>query len=134
MVLLIRPPRIGKLFRLQAFSFILILQACVPSQAQRTESLRAFIRENLYSTEHLAFGADPRAVNAARSRTTEKDIPVLITLLSDPTVAIVRVAQQVLVTYNDTALPHLTAALDQHPAAAPVLQETIEMIQKRKTP
>ncbi|MEP0823272.1 MAG: hypothetical protein HRF44_10535, partial [Ignavibacterium sp.] len=75
-----------------------------------------------------------RAVNAARSRTTEKDIPVLITLLSDPTVAIVRVAQQVLVTYNDTALPYLTAALDQHPAAAPVLQETIEMIQKRKTP
>lgn len=122
------------MFALQFFFVLLILHACTPSQTQRTESLRSFILENLYSTEHLAFGADPRSVNVVRARTTEKDIPALIALLSDPALAIVRIAQQVLVTYNDTALPHLTSALDQHPEAARVIQETVEMIEKRKTP
>lgn len=115
------------------FGVLLFLSACSSSSTQQADSLRSFIEQNLFSTEHLAFGADPRAVHAVRSRTTESDIPALALLLSDEQEAIVRVAQSVLVSYNSAALPHLTKMLAGSPQNAPVIEETIAMIEKRKS-
>ncbi|GJQ19674.1 MAG: hypothetical protein HBSIN02_00290 [Bacteroidia bacterium] len=129
---LLRPPRMKP--HLVFLFGSLLLSACSTSPSQRADSLRSFIEQNLYSTEHLAFGADPRAVHAVRSRTTESDIPTLILLLSDHRTAIVRVAQHVLVSYNDAALHHLTEMLARSQGNAPVIEETITMIQKRKSP
>lgn len=81
---------------------------------------------------HLAFGADPRSVNAVRSVTTETDIPLLVTLLSDSSTAVVRVAQYVLVSYEETSLPHLERAVNGSQSSG-IAQETIAMIQNRKT-
>lgn len=128
---LLRPPRMK--LHLAVLFGSLLLGACSTTSMQRADSLRSFIEQNLYSTEHLAFGADPRSVHAVRSRTTESDIPALVHLLSDHRTAIVRVAQHVLVSYNDAALPHLTEMLAGSQENAPVIEETIAMIQKRKS-
>lgn len=126
-----RPPRSGNL---KFFWFLVILLAtgCATSSVYRTDELRSHIRNNLFSTEHLAFGADPRSVNAVRSIATEKDIPLLVTLLSDSSTVVVRIAQYVLVSYEEKSLPHLELAVNEQQSSG-VAQETIAMIRNRKT-
>ena len=87
---------------------------------------------NLFSTEHLAFGADPRSVNAIRAMTTENDIPFLITLLADTSTEVVRVSQYVLISYEEKAIPLLQAVNGSSPSG-PIARETMEMIRNRKT-
>ncbi|MBI4418638.1 MAG: hypothetical protein HY563_07665 [Ignavibacteriales bacterium] len=134
MNLLHRPPRRKKSPAFQFVSLLVALSACAPTIAQREASLRSIIEENLFSTEHLAFGADPRSVSAVRSQTKENDIPLLIRLLSDPNPSIVRVSQYVIVSYNSVAIPYLTGALSGSTGTNPLIRETIGMIEKRKTP
>jgi hypothetical protein len=113
--------------------YILLLLGCSSSSVYRTEELRTHIQRNLFSTEHLAFGADPRSVQAIRSLTTEEDIPALLPLLSDTNPAIVRVTQYVLVSYEDKALPHLEELLTSPIDSTSIAFLTTEMIRNRRT-
>ncbi len=126
-----RPPRLGNQ-RLRLWLLILLVTGCATSSVYRTQELRSHIRNNLFSTEHLAFGADPRAVNALRSITTETDIPFLVSLLSDSSTAVARIAQYTLVSYDEKSLPHLERAANESPSSG-VIQETIAMIRNRRS-
>jgi hypothetical protein len=127
-----RPPRPAKKIFHIVFLFSAVLaDGCASSSVQRTNEIRTQIQNNLFSTEHLAFGADPRSVNAVRAMTTEADIPSLAALLGDPNPSVVRVAQYVLVSYEEKAIPHLE--MIGNGSASTVVSETIEMIRNRKT-
>jgi hypothetical protein len=127
-----RPPRPAKKIFLLLFLFsALLADGCASSAAQRTREIRTQIQNNLFSTEHLAFGADPRSVNAIRAVTTDADIPSLVTLLTDPNPAVVRVAQYVLIGFEEKAIPHLEIAANG--SSNTIAHETIEMIRNRKT-
>ncbi|MEX1137796.1 MAG: hypothetical protein WEF53_00455 [Bacteroidota bacterium] len=63
---------------------------------------------------------------------TETDIPLLVSLLSDSSTAIVRIAQYVLVSYEEQSLPHLEQAANRSQSSG-IAQETIAMIRNRKT-
>lgn len=126
-----RPPRSGNQ-RFCVLLLILLALGCASSSVYRTDELRAHIRSNFFSTEHLAFGADPRSVNAVRSLTSENDIPILVSLLSDSSTAVVRIAQYVLVSYEEKSLPHLEDAANGS-QSSDIARETIAMIRNRKT-
>lgn len=128
-----RPPRPAKKFWFFVFVFTAILtNGCASTSARRADEIRSSIQNNLFSTEHLAFGADPRSVNAIRTMTTEADIPSLVSLLTDPNLAVVRVAQYVLVSYDEKAMPYLEAAANGSSSPG-IVEETMEMIRNRKT-
>lgn len=122
-----RPPR-----RTGRVILALLLLGCTSSSVYRANQLKARIQENLFSTEHLAFGADPRSVSAVRSLTTEEDLPTLISLLSDTSHVVVRVSQYVIISYGEKAVPHLENHAENK-AGNGIINETLEMIRKRNT-
>ena len=132
MACLISPNGKKKILFTLFLSSALLADGCASSSAQRTNEIRTQIRNNLFSTEHLAFGADPRSVNAIRAMTTEADLPSLVALLTDPNLAVVRVAQYVLISYEEKAIPHLENAIIGS-SSSNIAHETIEMIRNRKT-
>ncbi len=129
-----RPPRPARNILFVLFLFLILLaDGCASSSAPDTSAIRTRIQNNLFSTEHLAFGADPRSVNAIRAVTTETDIPSLVAILTDTNLAVVRVAQYVLISYEEKAIPCLESAANGS-SSNHIFHETIEMIRNRKTP
>ncbi|HEX9615708.1 MAG TPA: hypothetical protein VGA55_09370 [Bacteroidota bacterium] len=122
-----RPPR----FSVMILAASITLLSCVPSTVRRADEIRSSIMENLFSTERLAFGADPRSVNAVRKATNAEDIPSLILLLGDSSQTVARVAKYVLVGYDETAVPYLNRAIAENAPVTPAARETLELIRKR---
>ena len=124
-----RPPR----FSVMVFVASIALLSCVPSAVRRADVIRSSIMENLFSTEYLAFGADPRSVNTIRNATSEGDIPSLILLLGDSSRTVARVAKYVLVSYDETAVPYLNQVIADNAPESPEARATLELIRKRTT-
>jgi len=118
-------------------------QQCPPQRSERYCELRQLIKKNLHLSAHLVMAVDSETIEAVSKEVTEKDIPVLVELLSDEDAAIQFGAGGVLERFEEKALPALQEADRKVKQAVPheispgqvssilIIRDTLEHIETR---
>jgi hypothetical protein len=82
----------------------------------RYRELERLIHENLHLGPHFVMAVDARTIAAVSAATTDRDIPVLIEMLSDESERTAAAAASVLVTKGKKAVPALRSVPPKSPA------------------